>query len=185
MRMRMSSSSCALVFRRGGIGILPAWHKVRRSVTSCTHSDRQGAVGSAGKQASGSQGGDLKTKEHNQWLRCLPASLWGCRVSGKCPAWAWRNGRQAAASACDAEPARSSGCLAEKAEAGVIADPAQCWEKNCRAQESHLPGLPHLRPPPRPPTSASPFIARNVSVSSAWWGKTLGLTVVIPKTQVT
>lgn len=151
MRMRMSSSSCALVFRGGGIGNLPAWHKVRRrSVTSCTHSDRQGAVGSAGKRASGSQGGDLKTQEHNQWLRCLPASLWGCRVSGTCPAWAWRNGRQAAASACDAGPARSSGCLAEKAETGVP-DPAQCWEKNCRAQESHLPGLPHLRPSPAPP----------------------------------
>lgn len=57
MRMRISSSSCARVFRGGGIGILAAWHKARkRSVTSYSHSDRQRAVVSAGKQASGSQG---------------------------------------------------------------------------------------------------------------------------------
>lgn len=163
MRMRMSSSSCARVFLGGGIGILAAWHKVRRSVTSCTHNDRQGAVGSAGKRASGFQGGDLKIQEHNQWLRCLPASLWGCRVSGKCPVWAWKNGRQVAASACDAGPARSSGCLAEKAATGVIPDPAQCWEMNCRAQENQG-FLICALPPPHP--NASPFIARNVPVSS-------------------
>lgn len=148
MRMRMSSSSCALVFRGGGSGILAAWHKVRRSVMSCTHSDRQGAVGSAGKRASRSQGGDLKTQEHNQWLRCLPASLWVCRVSGKCPAWAWRNGRQAAASACGAGPAHSSGCLAEKAETGVVP----------------VSQLSAASPHPHP--NASPFIVRNVPVSS-------------------
>lgn len=56
MRMRISSSSCARVFRGVRIGILLAWHKARkRSVTSYSHSDRQGAVGSTEKQVSGSQ----------------------------------------------------------------------------------------------------------------------------------
>lgn len=56
MRMRISSSSCARVFRGGGNGILPAWHKTRKRFdTTYSQRDRQGAVGSAGKLASGSQ----------------------------------------------------------------------------------------------------------------------------------
>lgn len=71
MRMRISSSSCARVFRGGRIGILPAWHKARkRSVTSYSHSDRQGAVGSAGKLASGSQS--------NHWV-CTTCGVLGAQ----------------------------------------------------------------------------------------------------------
>lgn len=100
MRMRISSSSCARVFRGGGIGILATWHKARkRSVTSYSHSDRQRAVVSAGKWPQGPKvtagSVPLESSElrNSQWLKCLPSSLWECRVSGKCPAWAWRSGR--------------------------------------------------------------------------------------------
>lgn len=152
MRIRTSSSSCARVFRGGGTGNLEAWHRARRgSVTSLSHSDWQGSVGSAGKQASGPQGNledcscGVPECRSSQCLGCLPSSPWGSRVSVKSPAWAWRSGRSGAASACDAAPACSSGCL-EEAAAGVTPDPAQRRKRDQQSPRKLFPGLPHTLP---------------------------------------